>query len=128
MAKNTDITEAEFRVMKCLWQRSPLEIKDIMAALPDTGWTGNTVRTLIVRLIDKGAVAAETGSKVYRYRPLLGEDEVCMKETRHFLDKVYDGSAARLFAALTGSGSLSRQEIDEIQEMISSMPREDGHV
>ncbi len=62
------ISESEWQVLSCLWKQSPLEIKDILAMLQEkTGWNANMVRTLIVRLHEKGAVGAEKGGRCYRF-------------------------------------------------------------
>lgn len=68
------ISESEWQVLSCLWKQSPLEIKDILSMLQEkTGWNANMVRTLIVRLQEKGAVGAEKGGRCYRYYPIADE-------------------------------------------------------
>ena len=57
MKPKFSISESEWQVLACLWKQSPMEIKDIVTALyPRTGWNANMVRTLVVRLQEKGAV------------------------------------------------------------------------
>ena len=58
------ISDSEWLVLRCLWKQSPMEIKDIVAMLQkETGWNANMVRTLVVRLQDKGVIAAKKHSQ-----------------------------------------------------------------
>ena len=116
------IYESEWQVLACLWKQSPLEIKDILSMLQEkTGWNANMVRTLIVRLQEKGAVGAEKGGRCYRYYPIADEQSCTLAETQSFLNRVFDGSPAKMIAALTGCGKLTKQDCEEIEEMLSKM-------
>ena len=122
MKPKFSISESEWQVLACLWKQSHMEIKDIVTALhPRTGWNANMVRTLVVRLQEKGAVGAEKGSRCYRYYPVADQKSCTLEETESFLDRVFDGSPAKMIAALTGSGKLSRKDCDEIQQMLNHL-------
>lgn len=125
MKQSFSISESEWQVLSCLWKKSPMEIKDIVTALhAKTGWNANMVRTLVVRLQEKGAVGAEKGSRCYRYYPVADQKSCTLEETESFLDRVFDGSPAKMIAALTGSGKLSRKDCDEIQQMLNHLKEE----
>lgn len=125
MKQSFSISESEWQVLSCLWKKSPMEIKDIVTALhAKTGWNANMVRTLVVRLQEKGAVGAEKGSRCYRYYPIADQKSCTLEETESFLDRVFDGSPAKMIAALTGSGKLSRKDCDEIQQMLNHLKEE----
>ena len=109
------ISESEWQVLSCLWKQSPLEIKE------KTGWNANMVRTLIVRLQEKGAVGAEKGGRCYRYYPIADEKSCTLAETQSFLNRVFDGSPVKMIAALTGSGKLTTQDCEEIEKMLRNM-------
>lgn len=122
MKKSYQISESEWLVLRCLWKQSPLEIKEILAMLQqETGWNANMVRTLVVRLQEKGAVGAERGVRCYRYYPLADENQCVQAETESFLDRVFEGSPARMIAALSGSGRLSEKDRKEIEDLLRSM-------
>ncbi len=71
MKPKFSISESEWQVLACLWKQSPMEIKDIVTALhPRTGWNANMVRTLVVRLQEKGAVGAEKAADATATIPL----------------------------------------------------------
>lgn len=122
MKKTYQISESEWLVLQCLWKQSPLEIKDILSMLREkTGWNANMVRTLVVRLQEKGAIGAEKDKRFYRYYPIAEEAECVQAETQSFLNRVFDGSPVKMIAALTGSGSLTEQDCREIEEMLQKM-------
>ena len=125
MKQSFSISESEWQVLSCLWKKSLMYIKDIVTALhAKTGWNANMVRTLVVRLQEKGAVGAEKGSRCYRYYPVADQKSCTLEETESFLDRVFDGSPAKMIAALTGSGKLSRKDCDEIQQMLNHLKEE----
>lgn len=85
MKQSFSISESEWQVLSCLWKKSPMEIKDIVTALhAKTGWNANMVRTLVVRLQEKGAVGAEKGSRCYRYYPIADQQSCTLEETESF--------------------------------------------
>ena len=88
----------------------------------ETGWNGNMIRGLVVRLLDKGAIGAETKDRYFRYYPIASEEECLKQETRSFVDRVFEGSIARLFAAFAGSGKISEEERRELEAMLKDNP------
>jgi BlaI family penicillinase repressor len=122
MEKSWHISDAEWLVLRCLWKRSPLEIKEIQAMLrEETGWNGNMIRGLIVRLLDKGAIGAETAGRYYRYYPIAREEDCVRQETESFISRVFEGSAVKLFAAFAGSGKLSEKDRKEIRDILDKL-------
>lgn len=122
MKKSYQISESEWLVLQCLWKKSPLEIKEILSMLQEkTGWNANMVRTLVVRLQEKGAVGAEKGHRFYRYYPIADEEACVQAETTSFLNRVFDGSPTKMIAALTGSGSLTKQDCLEIEAILQTL-------
>ena len=68
MKKTWNISDSEWLVLRCLWKKTPLEIKDLTAMLKEeTGWTSNMVRAMVVRLLEKGAIGVEKRAHCYRY-------------------------------------------------------------
>lgn len=125
MEKNWRISESEWLVLRCLWKKSPLEIKEIQAMLrEETGWSGNMVRSLVVRLLDKGAIGAETRDRYFRYYPLAAEEECVRQETSSFVNRVFEGSFSKLFAAFAGSGKISEKDRREIEAILKRMDEE----
>lgn len=113
------ITDAELEVMQALWNaEEPMTLARIRAALP--GRNKDTTKTLLRRLCQKGAVAAEK-REVYYYRPLVGQEELGSYRIKKLIDRLYAGSAKAMAAALVRNEQLRQQDLEELQEMFSDM-------
>lgn len=116
MSQLPRISEAELTVMKLLWEADgPLATADICEALSERmRWDRSTVRTLLKRLTDKGAISEERLPGV-RYRPLVEERDYVEEQTKRFVDTLYSGSAARLVASLVRTKGLTEHDMEELR-------------
>ena len=118
------ISDAEWKIMKTLWNsESPaMTLGEIISALgEDNRWSYTTVRTLIVRLIDKGAVSADKTTGVYRYSAVQDEKECIGEEVKSFISRVFDDHPSRLVASLVRDGDISETERKEILRLLSEI-------
>ena len=115
------ISDSELEVMKVLWEAGDaLPVTEIRTALQARrGWEATTVKTLVGRLVAKGALAQEKRN-VYYYRPLIGREEYSGWAAQDLVDKLFKGSARGLVAALVRSDGLSAEDIDELRELFAS--------
>ena len=113
------ISDSELEVLSALWEAGqPLSLAEIRSALEqDHSWDGSTVKTLVRRLCDKGAVEAEKRS-VYYYRALISKEEYSAWSTRTLIDRLFRGSAQQLVASLVQGDQLSKQDIQELMELL----------
>ena len=120
------ISASEVEVLEVLWQAdSPMPIAAIRAALEGGHqWDASTVKTLLRRLCEKGAVEAEK-REVFYYRPILTRQEYQAWSTSSLIDKVYRGSAKDLVAALVEQSQLSAQDLEDLRTIL--YPEEEGH-
>lgn len=124
---HTSLTEAEWSVMDALWERGGLTGREASELLRERcGWSRSTVLTLLGRLEAKGAVSGETEGGVKLYRPLTGREDAAVSETRDFLGRVYNGSVSLMLSAMTKKQALSREEIDELYELLRGLEAESG--
>lgn len=82
------------------------------------GWSRTTTLTLLRRLVDKGAAECDESGRPNRYTPLIEREDAAMQETGDFLRRVYKGSVSMMVSAMTRKQELSRQEIDELREIL----------
>ncbi len=116
------ISEAESRVMAVLWARGPSTAEDVFAALgDDADWQEATVKTLLNRLLKKGALAAEAEGRRYRYRPLLEQSQWVLDTSSSLVDRLFGGRVAPLVAHFSEHGRLSRSDIDELRRLIEEI-------
>lgn len=119
------ITDSELEVMEVLWRAgTPLPLQPIRKALEEErGWDGSTVKTLLRRLCEKGAVEAEKRPSFY-YRPLLSREEYQSWSTRSLIRRVYRGSARDLVASLVRGDQLTQGDLEELRALLD---REASH-
>ena len=92
---------------------------ELTAALrADTGWSKNTVITMLSRLEAKGAVRCEQGGRAKRYYPALEKEAAARAETESFLGKVYGGSLGLMMSAMAESRGLSREDAAELSAIL----------
>jgi len=120
----TKITDAELAVMQVLWAaQEPLTVNQVKTALDKNG---ETTKTLLRRLCQKGAVGQEK-REVYYYRPLVEQSKLGRYQTQRLIDKLYAGSAKAMVAALVEQGQLQAQDVAELQGMFQDLwEKEDG--
>lgn len=114
------LQESERKVMEVLWKEGDLPARAIAQRLEtQVGWNVNTTYTLIKRCIAKGAIARTEPH--FQCRALLARDEVQRSAARELIDKVFDGAADQLFAALLSQKSLSREEISRLKALVEQL-------
>lgn len=114
------ISEAEFEVMKVLWELNCATSSQIVDRLSKIKkWNPKTVHTLISRLVAKGAVKAERKTnKAFLYSPIINENEFRAHASESFLRKVFDGSLSLLIASFIKEQKLSKQEIENLKKIL----------
>ena len=116
---NINLTNSEWYVLDCLWERSPQTVMELVAALGDRlGWAKSTTITTLRRMEDKGLVLCAVEGRTKHYTPAVRRDNAVRGETRSFLDKVYRGSVGLMMSALAEDRALSKAEIDELYEIL----------
>ena len=114
-----DLSNSEWKLMRRLWDHFPSTITELTAALrEETGWSKNTVITMLSRLEAKGAVRHEEGGKAKRYFPSVLREDAARDETESFLSKVYGGSLGLMMNTMGESRQLSESDIAELSAIL----------
>ncbi len=116
-----NISESEWKVLEVLWEKPGSLIGEIRTALADSGWSYSTIKTLVLRLTQKGALYTKESPHGKMYYPAVDEDKSRRDETKHFLDRIYNGSVRMLFSNLVKDSKLSDKEAEELMELIDKM-------
>lgn len=124
MKKEINISESEWVVMEYLWKNPQTTISEIRKALSGTGWSDSTIKTLVRRLVSKNAVAVNDEGVIFRYYPLISQQECRLKETKSFINRVYDGSVSMLVTNLAADSNLTEKETEELLSLIDKMGKE----
>jgi BlaI family penicillinase repressor len=119
------ISDAEWIVMKVLWNSVPLTANEVVEALESTtDWKPKTIMTLLNRLMKKGALDFEKEGRAYRYFPRVREADCVRAETRSFLERVYGGALKPMLAHFLEEERLSEQEIDDLKRLLDRKAEE----
>ena len=114
-----DISESEWTVMEALWKKSPQTASEVARALQKrTGWAQNTVRTLLTRLLEKGALhAADNASGIREFTPAVKRDACVRVESESFLQRVFHGAAKPLLIHFASNAKLTPEEVRELKRL-----------
>lgn len=116
------ISDAEHVVMEVLWQESPLGAAEVAERIdPARGWNIRTVKTMLSRLLAKGALVHEEDGRRYLYRPAVDRDDFVARESRRLLDRMFGGRVTPLVAHLAESRSLTDKDIEEIEALLREL-------
>ncbi|MCI9080112.1 MAG: BlaI/MecI/CopY family transcriptional regulator [Lachnospiraceae bacterium] len=121
MAALPQISEAEFEVMKIIWQYAPINTNEITEHLTRaTSWSPKTIQTLIKRLVNKGVISYEKQSRVFVYTPLVDKNEYIGQESNSFLNRFYDGNISKMLSSYIENDKLSENEIDTLRSLLNN--------
>ena len=123
MPKPPKISEAEWEVMKVLWESSPLSASDVIEELQ---WHPKTVKTLLARLVRKGALRYREEGNRYLYRPTHPRERYVEAESRSFIARVFGGSAAPALVHFVETADLTDEDVEELRAILDRKQKEDG--
>ena len=120
MNTSPGISETEWKIMKILWAKSPLSSGEIFNVLraTDPSWHPKTAKTLIGRLVKKGALGFRGKGRAYLYYPRVTEEDCVDKESQSFLERVFAGSLKPMLAHFVEHRKLSAKEISELKQIL----------
>ncbi|WP_281352922.1 BlaI/MecI/CopY family transcriptional regulator [Anaerocolumna sedimenticola] len=126
--KLPQISEAEYEVMKIVWNYAPINTNEVTDMLvKTTDWSPKTIQTMLKRLVQKGALTYEKNSRVFVYTPLVKKDEYLDQENNSFLKRYYDGNIASMLTNYLEKDTLSEEEIKDLQNILSTRKRKGGN-
>jgi BlaI family transcriptional regulator, penicillinase repressor len=115
-----DISESEWAIMEALWERAPQTASEVAKALlPTMGWADNTVRTLLTRLVDKGALKTkESASGPRMFTPAVKREQCVQAESESFMERVFRGAAKPLLIHFASNAKLTPEEVRELKKLL----------
>ena len=114
-----ELSDAEWKVIRALWKRHPASARDVLETLhAETGWAYTTVKTLLARLVAKGAAAVRLRANTSLYEPLMTEDEARRTEVKLLVDRAFGGASVPLLRFVMADEKLSAKDRAELREML----------
>ena len=118
MEKQATLNHSEWLVMEYLWEK-PHTLMELVAALGESvGWSKSTVATVVRRMEEKGIISHAEQGRTKIFAPALNRADVTARETQSLLQRAYNGSIGMLVNAMAQSNSLTKEDIDELYEIL----------
>ena len=115
-----DISDSEWSIMEALWESSPQTASEVTKTLrASMNWAENTVRTLLTRLVEKGALkTGENASGTRTFIPAVKREACVRAESQSFLDRIFGGAAKPLLVHFAQNSKLTAEEIKELKKLL----------
>ena len=112
-------TDAELAILRVLWSRGPSTVRQVAEQLGrTTGYT--TVLKLLQIMTEKRLVTRDESSRTHVYTAAYTQDQTERQLVSDLVERVFDGSAAKLVMQALATTKASREELDEIRKLIAS--------
>lgn len=119
MNTTPSISEAEFQVMKVIWEKSPVSTTEVVTELEKTtNWKPKTIQTLLSRLVKKDVLSFKREGRVFVYTPLVKESDYLSQESDSFLKRFYNGTLNAMVVNFLDQDRLSDDEIERLREIL----------
>ena len=116
---NVSLSDGEWKIMNELWEKKEATITELTAALQGkTGWDKHIIITMLNRMAKKGAVSYRIVGRAKQFYPAVSRNEVSIRETRGFLNKVYRGSIGMMVNAMVEDKALTPEDIEELYKIL----------
>ena len=114
-----DLTEAEWAIMKVVWEQEPCTAGTVQETLTDTkAWAYSTVKTTMDRMVEKGFLAIERIRNLQLFSSRISEVEAKRAEFRKMLKRAFDGALTPMMQFLLEHERLSAEEASHLRELV----------
>lgn len=115
-----DIAESEWSIMEALWESNPQTASEVTKTLrPTMNWAENTVRTLLTRLVEKGALkTGENASGTRTFLPAVKREACVRAEGESFMQRMFGGAAKPLLVHFAQNSKLTAEEVRELKKIL----------
>ena len=116
------ISEAEWEVMKVVWDEAPVTASQVVERLAGAHeWNHRTVKTMLNRLVKKGALAFEQEGRRYLYRAKATREQCVRQEGRSFLDRVFNGEPGSMLVHFVENEKLTEADIESLKRLLDRL-------
>lgn len=116
-----ELTEAEWAIIKAVWEHEPCAAPTIQEALANShGWAYSTVRTQMDRMVGKGLLSSTKVRNLTLYQAAITRQQAQLCELRYALRHAFDGALTPMVQTLLAHEQVSSQELDELEALIAA--------
>ena len=119
------LSDAEWTVMRALWQDAPATARQVRERTAETAWAHTTVKTLLARLVEKGAVAQDTAGRASSYTPRITRAQARRTALRGLVDRAFGGTFGGLVQHLVRDEGLDAAERAQLFEALRRVAEDD---
>lgn len=121
MGNLPQISEAEYEVMKIVWDHAPVSTNEVVERLVKVkDWSPKTIQTMLLRLVKKKVLTYHKESRVFVYEPLVKKEDYISGESSIFLKKFYGGNLRSMVLNFVEQDRLSEEDIEELKEILEN--------
>ena len=121
------LTDSEWRLMNAAWANPPVSARDVLECVEgETGWAYTTVKTMLARLVDKGALSVRKRANTSLYTPIVSRDQARRSAVRSLLDNAFEGAFGPLVHHMVSAERLSAKERRKLRSMLEELDRKRG--
>ena len=114
------LNDSEWTVMNALWDRSPASGREVLEQVcGETAWAYSTVKTILSRLLEKGAVRMSKRANTSLYEPLVSQDQARRSALHSLVDRAFDGTFGSLFQHMVAEEKLSKKDREKLEAMLN---------
>jgi BlaI family transcriptional regulator, penicillinase repressor len=118
------LSDAEWTVMNAVWQGHPASVRDVWERVQsETGWAYTTVKTVLERLVEKNALAAQKRANSYLYTPKVSRKDARRSALQSLVAKAFDGTVGSLLHHLVVEEKLTKRDRERLAAMLDDLDR-----
>jgi BlaI family penicillinase repressor len=119
--KIPDLTRAEFDILRILWKKAPLSVRELYDEIKQSSqWAYTTTKTMMDRMVKKGLLKRVYFHGVYLYKPLVTKTQGLVKWIEFFADRVMELDYDSILALYGKSQALSKDELEELSNLLEN--------
>ncbi|MCH6268832.1 BlaI/MecI/CopY family transcriptional regulator [Neobacillus citreus] len=127
MKEIPQISEAEYEVMKVIWNYEPISTPEVVEKLSNkSDWKPNTIHTMLARLVKKKALHARKDGRMFIYTSLVEKDQYVEQKSKSFLQQFFGGTLHSMVLNFIENDQLSNEEISELKKILSTREKKEG--
>ncbi len=121
------LSDTEWTVMNEVWRRSPVSARDVLEAVEgETEWAYTTVKTILSRLVDKGALHVRKRANTSLFQPRISREKARRSAVKSLLEKAFDGTFGSLVQHMMTEERLSARDRKKLAAMLAELRRSGG--
>ena len=119
------VSNSEWYVLECLWDSAPKTLMQIVEECREkAGWAKSTTATMVKRMGEKGLIRYEEGGRAKLFYPMVKRENVAVRQTREFLQRIYHGSVGIMMNTLAKQDGLTEKDFQELEEFLEQCRKE----